>query len=214
MRASSSHSAPPASVAPPRRWTRRSAATSAAAFAAPTHALRREHRVERLDVRLDRRLRSCWCSRPRAVNRPSRRGSGADAGGAMTTVTRPSADGPRPQRMDVVAEEPRVAAVEQVGQRPVDRPVQRVDRPVALRGRLPVVAPAADHDGGAAVGVASPTSPSSARGGRRSRRGPLRGRRGHGGRREVALVAPLAPPRSPSRSRTRASRRAPARTPR
>ena len=51
------------------------------------------------------------------------------------------------QRVDVVGDEPRVAA-EDVDERRVDRLVERVDRAVALGGGLPVVVAGPDHDGG------------------------------------------------------------------
>ena len=62
----------------------------------------------------------------------------AAGGGSIATVTRPSASGASAERVDVVAEEPRVAG-QHAGERRVDGPEQRVDRAVALGRGLPVV---------------------------------------------------------------------------
>ena len=55
----------------------------------------------------------------------------AAAGGAIRTVTRPSASGPSASGVDVVGDQPRMP-VEDLGQGLVDGPEQRVDRAVAL----------------------------------------------------------------------------------
>ena len=62
--------------------------------------------------------------------------------------------GPLAERVDVVGEQPRMAG-QHAGQRLVDRPVQRVDRAVALGRGAPLVVARGDDDGAAAARVAA-----------------------------------------------------------
>ena len=95
---------------------------------------------------------------------PLARSPSADDGGAIRTVTRPSASGPSATRVDVVGDQPRVAGQDAVERR-VDRPEQGVDRAVALGRAVPLVVAGADDDGARGSGRSSRTRPSSARDG-------------------------------------------------
>ena len=99
----------------------------------------------------------------RPCSRPVARAPPAADGGAIVTVTRPPRPGPPRRR----GRRRRAAAGGRSARRraPVDRPEQRVDGAVALGGRLPLVIAGRDDDRAAALDVASPTSPSSARDG-------------------------------------------------
>ena len=78
----------------------------------------------------------------------------ADLGRGDPDGDRADRVGPLAEGVDVVGEQPRMAG-QDVGQRLVDRPEERVDRAVALGRRAPLVIARGDDDGAAAARVAA-----------------------------------------------------------
>ena len=113
-----------------------------------------EHRVEGDDVGLDRRrddvrARGLAAVLARAALAGDERRGDPHRHGADRV-------GPLAERVDVVGEQPRVA-VEDLGERLVDRAVERVDGAVAVGRGPPVVVAGLDDDGAAAADVATRT---------------------------------------------------------